>query len=122
MQYFPTLDLTPQVRMLLGKGALRLQPGQWVRDPQRGVGRYLRTDLGSGTSYVSWVRPEDDWKTQSDRFHRACMKAFVGKYAPLYDAVRLAREAERVWRVERSGPPPANRSERPETKREAIPS
>jgi hypothetical protein len=94
MQYFPTLDLTPQVRMLLGEGALRLQPGQWVKDRQHGVGRYLRTDLRSGTSYISWVRPEDDWKAQSERFHRACIKGFVGKYAPLYEMVRLARKAD----------------------------
>jgi hypothetical protein len=32
MQYLPTIDLTPQIRLLLAKRALRLQPGQWVRE------------------------------------------------------------------------------------------
>ena len=56
--------------MLLSKGALRLQPGQWVAG-EKGIGRYLRTDHRTGTTYVSWVRPGDDWTTQSQRFHRA---------------------------------------------------
>jgi hypothetical protein len=95
MRYFPTIDLTPQVKLLLARGALRLQPGQWVRSDEKGFGRFLRTDPRSGVSYVSWVRPEDDWETQAQRFHRACQKGFVGKYRPLYDAVKTERERRR---------------------------
>jgi hypothetical protein len=94
MSYFPTIDLTPQVSLLLSRGALRLQPGQWVRG-EKGRGRYLRTDPRSGVTYVSWVRPGDDWKTASARFHRACRKGFVGKYRPLYDAEKARREMAR---------------------------
>lgn len=94
MQFLPTLDLTPQLRMLLARGALRLQPGQWVRD-ERGVGRYLRTDTEKGVTYVSRVRPGDSWASASDRFHRACAKGFVGKYRPLYKRVKAEREARR---------------------------
>ena len=68
--HLPTIQLTSQVSMLLSKGALRLQPGQWVAG-EKGIGRYLRTDHRTGTTYVSWVRPGDDWTTQSQRFHRA---------------------------------------------------
>lgn len=91
MPYFPTIDLTPQVSMLLARGALRLKPGQWVRG-EKGRGRYLRTDPRKGTTYVSWLRPGDDWETASRRFHRACRKGYVGKYRRLYDADR-ARDA-----------------------------
>ena len=95
MRYFPTVNLTPQVKLLLARGALRLQPGQWVKSSERGVGRYLRTDPRNGVSYVSWVRPEDDWATQAQRFHRACRKGFVGKYRRLYDVVKDERERTR---------------------------
>src|ERR671926_425987 len=104
MHYLPTIELTPQLKLLLSRGALRLQPGQWVRD-ERGHGRYLRTDPRTGTSYVSWVRPDDDWDAQSQRFHRACVKGFVGKYRPLYDTVKLLRERTR-------GTPAAERPKR----------
>jgi hypothetical protein len=90
MQYLPTIQLTPQVSMLLSKGALHLQPGQWVAG-EKGIGRYLRTDHRTGTTYVSWVRPGDDWTTQSQRFHRACMKGYVGKYASRYEGLKPAR-------------------------------
>jgi hypothetical protein len=92
MRYLPTVDLTPQVKLLLARGALHLQPGQWVKSAEKGVGRYLRTDPRNGVSYVSWVRPEDDWATQSQRFRRACQKGFVGKYRPFYDVVKAERE------------------------------
>lgn len=95
MQYLPTIDLTDQMKLLLARGALRLQPGQWVRG-ERGVGRYLRTDLNKGVNYVSWVRPDDSFASHSQRFHRACEKGFVGKYAARYDAVRAMREAARA--------------------------
>jgi hypothetical protein len=94
MHYLPTIELTPQVQLLLSRGALRLQPGQWVRG-EKGRGRYLRTDKRNGVNYVSWVRPGDDWENQSQRFHRACLKGFVGKYRPLYDFVRAQRDAAR---------------------------
>lgn len=94
MQFLPTLDLTPQVRLLLARGALRLQPGQWVRD-ERGVGRYLRTDHSKGVTYVSRVRPGDSWASAADRFRRACVKGFVGKYRPLYERARAEREFRR---------------------------
>jgi hypothetical protein len=90
MQFLPTIELTPQVSLLLSKGALRLQPGQWVSG-KKGTGRYLRTDPKTGTTYVSWVRPGDDWTTQAQRFHRACMKGYVGKYRSLYPAVKPAQ-------------------------------
>jgi hypothetical protein len=80
--------------MLLSKGALRLQPGQWVAG-EKGVGRYLRTDPRTGTTYVSWVRPGDDWTTQSQRFHRACVKGYVGKYASRYEGLKPARAGGR---------------------------
>jgi hypothetical protein len=102
MQYFPTIELTSQVSMLLASGALRLQPGQWVSG-SKGRGRYLRTDPRTGTTYVSWIRPGEDWKTQSDRFHRACVKGFVGKYRPLYDRVKAEREAERRTQAASNG-------------------
>ena len=35
MRYMPTIELTPQIAMLLSRGALRLQPGQWVRAGDR---------------------------------------------------------------------------------------
>lgn len=88
MPYFPTIDLTPQVSMLLARGALRLNPGQWVRG-EKGRGRYLRTDPRRGTTYVSWLRPGDDWETASQRFHRACRKGYVGKYRRLYERDRM---------------------------------
>ena len=62
MRFLPTIQLTSQVSMLLSKGALSLQPGQWVAG-EKGIGRYLRTDHRTGTTYVSWVRPGDDWTT-----------------------------------------------------------
>ena len=83
MQYMPTIELTPQIAMLLSRGALRLQPGQWVRAGDR-RGRYLRTNPRSGVNYFSWVRPDDDWETQSRRFHRACVKGYVGRYGAYY--------------------------------------
>ena len=95
MQYFPTIDLTPQVRMLLAGGALRLQPGQWVREGES-RGRYLRTSPRTGVTYVSWVRPDDRFDDAARRFHRAGVKGFVGRYAPLYDAVKARREAARA--------------------------
>lgn len=84
MPYFPTIELTPQVRMLLARRALMLNPGQWVRS-ERGQGRFLRTDPRTGTTYVSWLRPGDDWETASQRFHRACRKGYIGKYRGLYE-------------------------------------
>src|SRR5919197_829092 len=98
MHYLPTIELTPQVCLLLSRGALRLQPGQWVKG-ERGHGRYLRTDPRKGTSYVSWVRPGDDWRSQSQRFRRACQKGFVGKYRPLYEFVKAEREAAKQLRL-----------------------
>lgn len=95
MPYLPTIELTPQVRLLLARGALRLQPGQWVRD-EKGLGRYLRTDRRNGVSYVSRVRPGDDWRSQSNRFRRACRNGFVGKYRPLYEFVKAERDAARA--------------------------
>ncbi len=94
MPYFPTIELTPQVSMLLARGALQLSPGQWVRG-EKGRGRYLRTDPRTGVTYISWVRPSDDWKTAADRFHRACRKGFIGKYRPLYEAEKARREMAR---------------------------
>lgn len=94
MPYFPIIDLTPQVSLLLARGALRLNPGQWVRG-EKGRGRYLRTDPHTGVTYVSWVRPGDDWKAAADRFHRACRKGFIGKYRPLYEAEKARREMAR---------------------------
>lgn len=82
--------------MMLAKGALSLAPGQWVRDTRRGKGRYLRTDFRTGVTYVSWVRPGDGLKQASERFHRACRNAFVGKYRPLYEAAKAMREADRA--------------------------
>ncbi len=98
MTYFPTIELTPQVDLLLARGALRLQPGQWVRRGDR-HGRYLRTNPATGVSYVSWIRPGDNWKSHSQRFHRACVKGFVGKYRGLYDRVKLARQMNRAPRM-----------------------
>jgi hypothetical protein len=97
MQYLPTIQLTSQVSILLSKGALHLQPGQWVAG-EKGIGRYLRTDHRTGTTYVSWVRPGDDWTTQSQRFHRACMKGYVGKYASRYEGLKPARPKGRHLR------------------------
>ncbi|WP_431857752.1 hypothetical protein [Azospirillum sp.] len=94
MPYFPTIELTPQVSMLLARGALQLNPGQWVRG-EKGRGRYLRTDPRTGVSYISWVRPGDDWRAAADRFHRACRKGFIGKYRPLYEAEKARREMAR---------------------------
>lgn len=95
MRYLPTIELTPQVRLLLARGALHLQPGQWVRDGQRGIGRFLRTDARTGTPHVSWVRPEDRFEDAAKRFGRACQKGFIGKYARRYDGVKQARAADR---------------------------
>jgi hypothetical protein len=97
MQYLPTIDLTPQIRLLLARRALRLQPGQWVRE-SGARGRYLRTNPATGVTYVSWVRPGDRWRDAAQRFHRACVKGFVGRYAPLYDLVKARREAARAAR------------------------
>ena len=94
MSYFPIIDLTPQVSMLLARGALRLNPGQWVRG-EKGRGRYLRTDPRTGITYVSWLRAGDDWRSAADRFHRACRKGFVGKYRPLYEAEKARRDMAR---------------------------
>jgi hypothetical protein len=104
MQFLPTLELTPQLRLLLARGALRLQPGQWVRD-ERGVGRYLRTDTEKGVTYVSRVRPGDTWASASDRFRRACVKGFVGKYRGRYERTKAERRARRG-----DGGPPADPS------------
>lgn len=94
MTYLPTIDITPQISMLLARGALRLLPGQWVRG-EKGRGRYLRTDPCNGVTYVSWVRPGDDWTSAASRFQRACRKGFVGKYRPLYEAEKARRLRER---------------------------
>lgn len=94
MRYFPTIELTPQLRMLLARGALRLQTGQWVRENGRS-GRYLRTDRRRGVTAVSWVRPGDTVTTASDRFQRACRKGFVRKYAALYDRAKAERARTR---------------------------
>ncbi len=83
MRYLPAIELTDQVRLLLAHDALRLQPGQWV-SAGTARGRYLRTDPRRATTYVNWVRPHDTWKDQADRFHRACVKGYVGRYAALY--------------------------------------
>jgi hypothetical protein len=90
MRYLPAIEMTDQVSLLLSAGALRLQPGQWVHG-DKGAGRYLRTDNRTGTTYVSWVRPGDDWTTQSQRFHRACVKGYVGKYGSRYEGLKPAR-------------------------------
>ncbi|WP_207479739.1 hypothetical protein [Arenibaculum pallidiluteum] len=108
MAYLPMIELTPQVRMMLARGALRLAPGQWVRDPERGKGRYLRTDPRTGVTYASWVRPGDSWEQASGRFHRACRNAYVGKYRRLYEAAKLFRKAERA---EAAGLTPADAGE-----------
>lgn len=96
MPYFPTIELTPQVSMLLARGALHLNPGQWVRSEGKGRGRYLRTDPRTGVTYVSWLRSGDDWQTAAERFHRACRKGFVGKYRPLYEAEKARRDMARM--------------------------
>jgi hypothetical protein len=97
MKFLPAIELTGQARMLLAHGALRLQPGQWIIE--NGVrGRYLRTNRRTGVSYFSWERPEESWSQQAQRFHRACVKGFVGKYAPYYEVVKAMREAERRQR------------------------
>ncbi|MBP2301023.1 hypothetical protein [Azospirillum picis] len=90
MPYFPTIELTPQVTMLLARGALTLNPGQWVRG-EKGRGRFLRTDPRTGTPCVSWLRPGDDWESASQRFHRACRKGYVGKYRRLYEVDKARR-------------------------------
>ncbi|HYE51543.1 MAG TPA: hypothetical protein VEB20_18230 [Azospirillaceae bacterium] len=102
MHYLPSIELTPQVRLMLSRGALRLQPGQWVRG-ERGTGRYLRTDPRTGVSYVSWVRPGDSWADQAQRFHRACRNAYVGKYRPLYDRLRAERDFGRDYGADFAG-------------------
>ena len=102
MQYLPTIELTPQVSLLLARGALRLQPGQWVRG-EKGTGRYLRTNPLTGVSYISWLRPGDRWEDAAQRFHRACVKGFVGKYRPLYEFVKAEREAAKLLDLD---PPP----------------
>ncbi len=94
MTYFPTIDLTGQIRLLLSRGALRLQPGQWVRENGR-QGRYLRTNPRTGVTSVCWVRPGDTVAGHARRFHRACVKGFVGRHARLYPAVRTEREIRR---------------------------
>ena len=83
MKFLPAIELTGQMRALLAHGALRLQPGQWVVENGR-RGRYLRTNRRTGVSYVAWRRPQENWRAQAQRFHRACVKGFVGKYAPYY--------------------------------------
>ncbi|WP_029009564.1 hypothetical protein [Azospirillum halopraeferens] len=95
MPYLPTIDITPQIALLLRHGALRLQPGQWVSG-EKGRGRYLRTDPRTGVTYVSWVRPGDDWQSAAGRFRRACRKGFVGKYRPLYEAEKERRRRDRA--------------------------
>jgi len=107
MTYMPTIDLTPQVRLMLARGALRLSPGQWVRESGRGRGRYLRTDPRTGVTYVSWLRPGDSWADAAARFRRACRNAYVGKYRPLYEAAKLMREAERAEAAGLLAPAPA---------------
>jgi hypothetical protein len=100
MPYFPTIELTPQVKMLLARGALTLNPGQWVRG-EKGRGRFLRTDPRTGTTYVSWLRPGDDWETASQRFHRACRKGYIGKYRGLYEFDKATRTADAPARREK---------------------
>ena len=94
MKFLPTIELTGQMRTLLAHGALRLQPGQWITESGR-RGRYLRTNRRTGVSYVAWERSGESWDAQARRFHRACVKGFVGKYAPAYELVKFMREAER---------------------------
>lgn len=84
MKFRPTVELTPETTRRLATGQLTLQPGQWVKGA-KGRGRYLRTNPRTGVNYVSWVRKGDDWQSQAERFHRACIKGFVGKYRALYD-------------------------------------
>jgi len=115
MPYFPTIDLTPQVSLLLARGALHLNPGQWVRG-EKGRGRYLRTDPRNGTTYVSWLRPGDDWETAAQRFHRACQKGFIGKYRANYEAEKARREMARLIaeadQAEQTAPSRGKRDER----------
>lgn len=112
MPYMPTIDLTPQVSLLLARGALHLNPGQWVRG-EKGRGRYLRTDPRTGTVYVSWLRPGDGWDQAAQRFHRACRKGFIGKYRPLYEAEKARRDMARLIAdaPRRPMPRPAARAE-----------
>jgi hypothetical protein len=98
MKFFPVIELDEQMRELLALGALRLQPGQWVSERGR-RGRYLRTNRRTGVSYFAWERPEESWDAQARRFHRACVKGFVGKYAPYYEAVKALRETARGARA-----------------------
>ena len=115
MPYFPTIDLTPQVSLLLARGALHLNPGQWVCGP-KGHGRYLRTDPRTGTTYVSWLRPGDDWETASQRFSRACRKGFVGRYRANYEAEKARREMARlIAEADRANAPAPARDERQPT-------
>ena len=98
MTYFPTIELDGQTLLLLSRGALRLQPGQWVRSKTRGRGRYLRTNPRTGSTSVCWVRPGEDFDAFTQRFHRACMKGFVGRYAPRYEAAKALRDAAKRMR------------------------
>lgn len=106
MRFMPAIDLTPQVRLMLARGALTLQPGQWVRG-DRGTGRYLRTDPRTGVTYVSWVRPGDSFADQAGRFGRACRKGYVGRYAWRYRPAPQPPDRDtRRFQVRRSGPFP----------------
>lgn len=98
MQYLPTIELTPQIELLLTRGALRLQPGQWVEEGGR-RGRYLRTNPRTGVTSACWLRPGESFADQAQRFHRACVKGFVGRYAALYPEAKAAREAEQAERA-----------------------
>jgi hypothetical protein len=94
MKFLPAIELSGPLRTLLAQGALRLQPGQWVVENGR-RGRYLRTNRRTGVSYFAWERPEESWRAQAQRFHRACVNGFVGKYARYYELAKALRAAER---------------------------
>lgn len=79
MRYMPAIELTPDIRRLLAGGALRLQPGQWLTDGGA-RGRYLRVNRRTGTPHVCWTRPGERFADQTARFHRACVKGFVGRH------------------------------------------
>lgn len=95
MKYLPAIEMSAELRTLLAHGALRLNPGQWVIENGR-RGRYLRTNYRTGVSYFAWEEPSESWRDQASRFHRACVKGFVGKYAPYYDLVKAIRETGRA--------------------------
>ncbi len=94
MKFLPAIELTGQARMLLAHGALRLHPGQWVIENGK-RGRYLRTNRRTGVSYFAWERADESWHEQAQRFHRACVKGYIGKYAPYYELAKPIRGADR---------------------------